>query len=71
MEEQLNHRYLKKSRLLKFCCVPATSAASSMGILESCLRKHDMFTVQATGLVKLMLEVAKISHYSTSMFKIF
>ncbi len=26
------HRYLKKSRLLKFCYVPATSAASSKGI---------------------------------------
>jgi hypothetical protein len=28
-----------------------------------------VFTVQATGLVKLMLEVAKISHYSSSTFK--
>ncbi len=26
------HRYLKKNRLLKFCYVPATSAASSKGI---------------------------------------
>ncbi len=28
----LNHRYLNKSRLLKFCYVPATSAAFSKGI---------------------------------------
>ncbi len=27
-----NHRYLKNSRLLKFCYVPATSAAFSKGI---------------------------------------
>jgi hypothetical protein len=27
-----NHRYLKKSRLLKFCYVLATSTASSKGI---------------------------------------
>jgi len=27
-----SHRYLNKSRLLKFCCVPATSAAFSNGI---------------------------------------
>jgi hypothetical protein len=28
----LTHRYLMKSRLLKFCYVPATSTASSKGI---------------------------------------
>jgi hypothetical protein len=27
-----DHRYLKKSRLLEFCYVPATCAASSKGI---------------------------------------
>ncbi len=27
-----NHRYVKKSRLLKFCCVPATSVTSFKGI---------------------------------------
>ncbi len=26
------HRYLNKRRLLKFCCMPATSAAFSKGI---------------------------------------
>jgi len=31
----LVHRYLKKSRLLKFCYVPATSAASSKGIFAA------------------------------------
>ncbi len=30
-----NHRYLKKSRLLKFCHVRATSAASSKGIFAA------------------------------------
>jgi hypothetical protein len=30
-----SHRYLKKSRLLKFCYVPATSAASSKGIFAA------------------------------------
>jgi len=27
IRHQQNHRYLKKSRLLKFCCVPTTSTA--------------------------------------------
>ncbi len=31
----IDHRYLKKSRLLKFCYVPATSAAFSKGILAA------------------------------------
>ncbi len=30
-----NHRYIKKSRLLKFCYVPAASAASSKGIFAA------------------------------------
>ncbi len=29
------HRYLKKSRLLKFCYVPSTSAAFSKGIFAA------------------------------------
>ncbi len=29
---KFSHRYLKKSRLLKFCYLPATSAWSSKGI---------------------------------------
>jgi hypothetical protein len=32
--EDLNHRDLNKNRLLKFCCVTATSTASSKGILS-------------------------------------
>ncbi len=31
----LDHRYLKKSRLLKFCHVPATSAAFSKDIFAA------------------------------------
>ncbi len=30
-----SHRYLKKSRLLKVCYVPATSTASSKGIFSA------------------------------------
>jgi hypothetical protein len=30
-----NHRYLKKSRLLKFCYVPTTSTAFSNGMFEA------------------------------------
>jgi hypothetical protein len=34
-QDHTSHRYLKKSRLLKFCYEPATSAASSKGIFAA------------------------------------
>jgi hypothetical protein len=34
-QTEWHHRYVKKSRLLKFCYVPAISAASSKGIFAA------------------------------------
>jgi hypothetical protein len=33
--ERLAHKYLKKSSLLKFCCVTSTNIASSKGIFAA------------------------------------
>jgi len=68
------HRYLKKSRLLKFCYVPATSTASSKGILWQPLTVLTRQTSQAVRAIDQSIflrclwyqpwnEVIKVLHF--------